>query len=864
METQMKRSNPRRLASTLLALACILSAPALTAVAAAEPPGIPEVDAINAVSNPAQLKPGNTAAIDISVHFTNLVGDIGEYNNKPDAEKAHVRVTGFSPSELYLNDANLLRPQPLGTINATGSLAGWSTVRYPVTLNSLYSGASVSLTVEVRYENGLEADGIITQTFSFAVDNRQPESIPDPPQLPDPVTASVSVTPATVTIRAGRSNTIQFGVVNNGERAANNLTATLTPTGELQSILNSNPQSAFTASLSDLRRAGSANQGNRGSFSYNIAAPDNLRSGVYEMKITGSFFHETTNMLGTFEGVLQVIVVSDFEPASMQITDVGPLYAVRPGELFNVNIRVHNTGGLAANEAFLSVKNPSETTFTVMGSTAAGMIGTVGAGQTGARTLTLRASQTVPAGVYPLVFVLNYTDSDDRQQTTEFEAAIEVLGTPSAEIEFIRATVPSGTLTPGQRAVMTIELRNSSSTDAGNVRVRVSGFSGTGMYLVNSESNLPTKTIELIPAGERATVSYDVVVSSACNMPGLALQAEIMHTLPDGETSSITENISFAVILPDLNETPPSISPTSTPKLIIDHYAMTWEGESIQTLRAGAMFDLTFTLRNTSALTALSNITVVLSSTDGIFMPAAGSNTFFIESVDAEGEIERTIRLIVAQNAETKSYQLTFNLDYEDKEGAAYRPSETLSLPVIVPLVVELANFNAPMYGDMGMQTYMMFQYINKGKGIVYNFTIDIEGDFMIPDGASNYIGNLPSGYMDFFECMMIPIMPGDIQGAVVLRFEDAVGNVTEMREEFVMTVNEPYYPDIDFEFPGGDIWDPGYEEGGGGVLFGLSWPILIGIGAGVIAILVVTLVLVRRKKVKQRKLLEEDDYEDE
>ena len=833
------------------ALASLLCVPVLAAPP--DDPALPVPDAINAGTD-ATLRPGVSTNVNIMAHFT---GDCDKYNEAVAGARATVLVTGFSTAGLNVTvNSHLLEREFSEDIGADG----WVKISYPVSLNSLFTLGSVSLTVKVSY-NGIEID----KPFTFLVDNRQPsDSSQDPYPLPDPTVASISVTPRSVTIRAGQSNNISVEVVNSGEKAANNLSATLTPVGQdLQRLLTANPPSALTASLSTLRRAGSSGSGNRGTFSYSITAPENLKSGVYEFKVNGSFYHETTNNLGVFDGAIQVVVLSDFEPASMQITEVGPLYPVRSGDLFNVNIQARNTGGLTARDAAVTIKNPSENSFSVIGSSTAGMMGSVGAGQSGARTLTLRAAQAMQPGTYPLVISLSYTDDDDQRQTTEYETFIEVLGTPAAEIEMIRATVPGGILSPGQRAVMTIELRNPSATAADNVRVRVSGFTGAGLYLANGESNLPTKTIDSIPAGGRASVTYDVILSDACNMPSLALQAEISHALPDGGVSSITENISFPVRLPDPTETPPGTQ-TAVPKLIIDHYTLTWEDQPIQTLRAGAMFDLTFTLRNTSALTALSNITVTLSSVDGIFMPAAGSNTFYVESVDIGGEIERTIRLVVAQNAETKSYQLVFSLDYEDKDAAAYRPSETLSLPVVVPLVVELSNFNPPMWGDMGMQTYMNFQYINKGKGTVYNFTIDIEGDFMMPDGASTYIGNLMSGYIDYFECTMVPLSSGELHGAVVLSFEDAVGNLTEMRQEFVMNVNETFYPEFpDGEFPGFEPGGPGFAEGGGG-WFGLPLWLIITIGAVIVVVATGVPLLVRHNRIKKRKLLEEEDADED
>ena len=867
MKRRLSKRILSRALSALLALAALIPLPGVPALAE-EPGAGPPFAVVDVRASTTPVKPGGTFDAYVIVHFDLDVMGIthADYNDLDDKDKAVLTVSGFSYTGLYLYDPYSPLTQTIGEIDKDG----WARITLRVSLSSTYNSSSVSLTAEVSYSDG-DTDydtGKVSRPIPVDTSKPDPIIIPDPAPPPDPTAASISVVPATVTLNAGQSARFTFEVVNSGERAANNLKATLTPVGsEMQRLLDANPPASFTATVAAVRRNSSANNGNRGAFTYNLTVPNTVKSGVYELRITGSYYHETSNNLGTFEGSVQVVVINDFEPVSMQITDVGPLYPVKPGELFNVNIQVMNSGGLPARDAVLSIRNLSENSFSMLGSATAGFIGQVGAGQSGNRTLTLRAAQKMEPGVWPVIVSLSYIDTDDRPQTTDYETFIEVLGSPEplpTEIEMIRATVPGGILKPGQRTVLTIELRNPSGAAAENVRIRVSGFSGTGLYLADEENNLPSKVIESVPPGERAIVMYNVILSDMCSMPALALQAEISYKSGEGETGSLLENINIPVLLPPPEEpSPPPDTTSSTPKLILDRYAMSWEDVPVQTLRAGAMFDLTFTLRNTSLLTDLSNITVTLLSADGVFMPAAGSNTFYIDGIEAGGETERTIRLVVAQNAETKSYQLNFSLDYEDKDGMTYRPGETLSLPVVVPLIVELSNFNPPMWGEMGMQTYMMFNYINKGKGTVYNFTIDIEGDFMIPDGSSYYIGNLVSGYIDWFECMLIPMTSGEVSGAVVLSFEDAVGNVTEMREEFIINVNEPFYPEFPMDgFPGIDPWNPEPEQGGG--LFGMPLWLTIACGAGVAVIALVTILLVRRGKIKKRRAREEEDYESE
>jgi len=728
-------------------------------------------------------------------------------------------------------------------------------VYYDVRLGAGFSGSSISVAVKIDYES----DGV-------PVSKEYPQvlmvSTPEPPAALPPATGpDLAFINATALLQAGKSGSISIEVTNNGDSLARNLRAVLTPNAGLEDVWDANETTDFTQSISLIYPSTSGSNSNRYVLTYNLNIPSGIKTGSYSFTVSGSYTEQNTGHVKTFREDIPVFVQNSFTPAAMRILDVGPIIPVNPGDQFSVTIKVQNTGGLDAQNAVIAITNLSGEGFSLTGSGALGIIGPVGAGQTAQCSLTLRAAPGMSPGAYPLNIRLTYSDADGTEQSpVTTEVFIEVPYVPAASLEVVRATVPGGTLRPGQTTAITVELRNPSQAEAKDVKVKVTGFSGTGLYLTEGEGNLPTKTIDSIPAGGIATVSYNVKLSGIYDSGSIALQAEVSAA----DVDMFNEALSFAVLLPPAES--PSPSQSSTPKLIISNYSMAIDGETLLTLSAGAVFDLTFTLRNTSARTDLQNITVTLISADGIFLPASGSNTFYIDSVPIGGEVERTIRMVVSQSAETKSYPLSFNLDYEDTDGAGYRPTETLSLPVAVPLVVELSNFNPPTWGDVGMQSYLSFQYINKGKSTAYNFTISIEGDFMLPDGASTYIGNLSSGYADYFECSLIPTMGGDNTGAVVLTFEDAIGNVKEVREEFSLYVNESVQQGPgDFPmFP--DNSSPSVSPPGGGGWFGLSWWAIGGIGAGVIIVAAVTVLLVRRhrKLRKNRDADDDDDGEDD
>jgi hypothetical protein len=165
---------------------------------------------------------------------------------------------------------------------------------------------------------------------------------------------------------------------------------------------------------------------------------------------------------------------------------------------------------------------------------------------------------------------------------------------------------------------------------------------------------------------------------------------------------------------------------------------------------------------------------ITLSSDNGAFMITRGSNTFYIESLGPKESATRSIELNVKQDLTSSSYPINIDFDYEDSKANSYVAKEVINLPVTEysKLVINSAYVGSSMVGS---QTSLSFDYINMGKAKVSNLTASVEGDYTAVQSI-NYIGNLEAGNSDYYDIMVTPNKEGELNGVLVLTFEDSSG----------------------------------------------------------------------------------------
>lgn len=291
----------------------------------------------------------------------------------------------------------------------------------------------------------------------------------------------------------------------------------------------------------------------------------------------------------------------------------------------------------------------------------------------------------------------------------------------------------------------------------------------------------------------------------------------------------------------------------STPKLIVESYSI-----SSDKIYAGETFDVTVTLRNTSSSEDIQNLQIGFKDTQEVakLVPASGgSNTLYIKKIAKGDSVTEVISLQTAPDTEAKAYTLGLDFSYEGaSDNKAYTAGETIAIPILQKIRVK---FDDPTIYDseawVGQSCGMYVRMYNMGKSSLYNCMIEVEGEGLEME-ETYFGGNISSGSTMSADFSVIPSVAGEIQGEVVITYEDVYGEPSEERLPFTLMVNE----EVTFDDPmmgmegmegmdGMEVYGPGMEGSGGGMPW-WGWALC---GLGVVALGVGGLMIYRKKRAR-------------
>jgi len=395
----------------------------------------------------------------------------------------------------------------------------------------------------------------------------------------------------------------------------------------------------------------------------------------------------------------------------------------------------------------------------------------------------------------------------------------------------------SGEILPGESFSLTFTIRNTSKAKTvSNLRF---GFANDSFL---PSSGLNQFTHERLAPGEAMTRTISMTAADRLSAGMTPFMLSISYS---GGAENLSAYLKVAEVPPEEG------NKISTPRVMIDSYTL-----DPANVEAGARFSFSFAVKNTSRTTAIENIKITVYSTDGVFTPVSGGNTFYTEEIRPGDTEDYVITLLAKAAAEQKSYPISIQIEYEYGANGVMSTTEQINVYVVQPIRLEFSNVYYPSDIAMGSSIYLSFTYYNKGKSPLTNLSITAEGDFMLDEGEL-FLGNFPAGSGDWFEAALYPMGMGLLSGSLVFTFEDAAGDI--QRREIQLTVNVSDYGDVWKPIdPGWPPVDPGWppEEAGGG----LAWYWIAAICAGGAAVvLVTTLVIV--KSAKKKKLAKEDEW---
>ena len=247
-----------------------------------------------------------------------------------------------------------------------------------------------------------------------------------------------------------------------------------------------------------------------------------------------------------------------------------------------------------------------------------------------------------------------------------------------------------------------------------------------------------------------------------------------------------------------LNDAPVQVK--NQPKLIISNYSI-----SPKTVEAGENFNLAFTLYNTNNKNTIYNLKVsidqqleaqpqasgennALVSDGSVFTPVDTSNSFYVSALYPWNTTTKHANMRVNPNAAAGNYVIGLTLEYEDYEGNQYQTKESIGIPVVQRANVTIGEVKHEEL-TAGGQTQVSVNIYNTGKDNLNTFMCDVIGKGFTIDNDRRFIGNFNSGTTETFTFNVTPESEGEVEGKIMLSYEDSAGNMHTQTKDFYADV---------------------------------------------------------------------------
>lgn len=317
----------------------------------------------------------------------------------------------------------------------------------------------------------------------------------------------------------------------------------------------------------------------------------------------------------------------------------------------------------------------------------------------------------------------------------------------------------------------------------------------------------------------------------------------------------VTCKIDNATIIPTKpdDEKPDTETTAAQPYVIISSYSY-GKGDLV----AGETRNITMTFRNTSKTMAVENMMVTMTLPDAMMLTSS-SNSFYIESLAAEGTITKTVNVTVKPTAAAQSHSMTVDFTYDYLDNGVRRnakTTETISMPVLQVDRFTVTGIDLPQQIFIGEENNLSVNFVNKSRTDIYNLSAKLNCEGLSNNGEEQYLGNLASGTTSSADFYITGNEKGELVGEVIITYEDTNMNQRTVSVPFTTQVTSyedvwgPSNPSVD---PGMDPGtDPGMEDPAG-----FPWFWVIG---GVVVVAAGVFVYLKLRKNKKESVEEDED----
>lgn len=314
--------------------------------------------------------------------------------------------------------------------------------------------------------------------------------------------------------------------------------------------------------------------------------------------------------------------------------------------------------------------------------------------------------------------------------------------------------------------------------------------------------------------------------------------------------------IDNATIVPEKeNDKKPDEETTAAqPYVIISSYSY-GKGDLV----AGETRNVTMTFRNTSKTMAVENMMVTMTLPDAMMLTSS-SNSFYIESLAAEGTITKTVNVTVKPTAAAQSHSMAVDFTYDYLDNGVRRnakTTESISMPVLQVDRFTVTGIDLSQEIFMGEENNLSVNFVNKSRTEIYNLSAKLNCEGLSNNGEEQYLGNLASGTASSADFYITGNEKGELVGEVIITYEDTNMNQRTVSVPFTTQVTSyedawgPQGP-VGPQNPDDPGMDPGMEEPAG-----FPWFWVIG---GVVVVAAGVFVYLKLRKNKKESVEEDED----
>ena len=316
----------------------------------------------------------------------------------------------------------------------------------------------------------------------------------------------------------------------------------------------------------------------------------------------------------------------------------------------------------------------------------------------------------------------------------------------------------------------------------------------------------------------------------------------------------ITCKVDNATITPEKPDHDNNETTAAQPYVIISSYS--YGGSD---LVAGETRNITMTFRNTSKTMSVENMMVTMTLPDAMMLTSS-SNSFYIESLEAEGNITKTVNVTVKPTAAAQSHSMTVDFTYDYLDNGVRRnakTTETISMPVLQVDRFTVTGIDLSQEIFMGEENNLSVNFVNKSRTEIYNLSAKLNCEGLSNNGEEQYLGNLASGTASSADFYITGNEKGELVGEVIITYEDT--NMNQRTVSVPFTTKVTSYEDVwgpqgpvGPQNPDDPGMDPGIEQPAG-----FPWFWVIG---GVVVVAAGVFVYLKLRKNKKESVEEDED----